>query len=257
MNNLVDKDVQSMLLPLNVMQNIMFCPKYRIKNDVIGPIGIIYSLVSLIGTGFFIFGFFHRLSILYDDNVTRDNTTHVHNTKYLIAFFDCGYYSFGLAMNFISGVIETKTYISLVLVFQNVHRFLNDTKISKHFTFWSWISIIMAGGFFTALFISISIKLRLPYYYILSCYSMVSFDFNYMYAIRFLKLLEDKIILWNTRALNSQGRRIVDTEEVKRLFDAYVNILECYGFYKVCFRKIVSTESLFLGFFLYRVSGTW
>lgn len=232
-DNMVDKDVQSMLLPLNLMQNIMFCPKYRIKNNLISPISIFHSLVSLIGTGLFIFAFFHRLYILYVDR----GLSHQY-TQYIISFFDCGYYSFGLTMNFISSVFESKTYISFVLIYQNINRFLCDNKRSKNFTFWNWFSVITAGSYFVVIFISFSLIVRLPYYYILSVYSVVSFDFNYIYAIRLLKLLEDKAVLWNTRALDLQ--EIEDKDEVKRIFDAYVNILKCYKIYEVCFRKIVS-----------------
>ncbi|PZC83178.1 hypothetical protein B5X24_HaOG200823 [Helicoverpa armigera] len=48
--NNVDKDVQAMLFPLNLMQNVLLCPKYRIKNNIISPNSVISNVISLIAT---------------------------------------------------------------------------------------------------------------------------------------------------------------------------------------------------------------
>lgn len=127
-NNVVNKNVQSILFPLNLMQNIMFCPKYHIKNNIIGPIGLIHNLVALVGTGTFIYAFFYRLYILY---IEKNKEGYLY-LQYVLSMFDCGYYTLGLGMIFISGIFNTESFISFVLVFQKIHRFLNDKKKSKH-----------------------------------------------------------------------------------------------------------------------------
>ncbi|XP_047035442.1 uncharacterized protein LOC124641416 [Helicoverpa zea] len=50
--NILDKDVQLMLWPLNLMQYMMLCPKYQIKNNLITPNNLISNIISIIATSY-------------------------------------------------------------------------------------------------------------------------------------------------------------------------------------------------------------
>ncbi|XP_022835294.1 uncharacterized protein LOC111362778 [Spodoptera litura] len=117
----VDNDVQTMLRPFTVMQYIMFCPRYRIRDNYITP-----------------------------------------NTA---------------AMKFISMPI-TLTFIVTAGI-----------TLSKSYSF----------------------------------YFLIFFDTNTVYFIRMMKALEDKVLLWNSRALiYHRAGHAHDAEFSKQMFEAYI-----------------------------------
>ena len=232
-SNTVDKDVQSMLWPLNLMQYTMFCPKYRIKNNSITPNSLISNFISMLATILFIFMYLYT-------NLTED-AKGLRTFMHISCYNDCLLFSCGFCMNFIIGVIQTKNNVHFVLTSQKVHRFLNNGTNIKHFAIENWIFGIMALSFYAILFTILSLQVggTLSRLYVTSF--LVSFEFNIVYAMQLGKLLEEQVSLWSIQVLNSRG--LVGTQRenyYKKLFQTYVEILECYSSYKVCFQQLVS-----------------
>lgn len=237
-DNLVDKDVQSMLFPLNLMQNIFLCPKYSIRGNFISQNSSLSNFASLCGTVALIALYFYRIYKFYSDNDIR---TYV-NFMYISSYFDFGLFCIGFIMNYIVGVIKTKRNIMFLLKIQDIHRFLNEKDNSRRFIVGNWIIIISVLVFYFSITTYISITLNLPVYMYLCIYVLICFDGNIVYAIRLIQLLKDKVVLWNTQALRFS--RTEDTNMkfyYKRLFQAYASILECYDIYKNSFQHMVST----------------
>lgn len=69
---------------------------------------------------------------------------------------------------------------------------------------------------------------------------IISFDFNILYSIRIINLLENKIVLWNARALYIRSSDAFDKGYSKEMLQIYVNILKCYDLYKQGFQHFVS-----------------
>ena len=235
-NEQVDKDIQSMLLPLNLMQYISFCPKYRIKNNVITPNSFTFIVVSMIGNLVFLFSYiYHSYSAIGMYNKT---TTFITVSNY----YDCIVYCLGTIINFVIGVIYTKESVKLILTFQKLHRFLNCDSDIKNSIYWNWTTVIVCISSYTIGCSCICIKLGAPLLFMYVYLLGVFFDFNILYATRVLKMLETKIVQWNLKILNTLN--IEDTTENhynKEILKAYVGILECYEIHKKCFQLFVST----------------
>lgn len=242
LNKIVEKDVQSILSPLNVFQYFTLCPKYRIANNYIKPNSFFSNSLSLLGTLFFIVLVGSRLYIL-------DACSEFHQLTLFLRFsicYDWIFYSIGFVINFVIGITQSKNAINFVLTFQNVHRFLNNDINTKCFIVWNWIIVIGFLFSYVFFFTCSNIYLKLPYYYIYYSYTVISFDINVIYAIRILRLLKYKVLLWETKALGSLKIVTGSSEDniSKEMFKAYGNILECYNIYKKCFQHYVSIFKL-------------
>ena len=238
LDNVVDKDVQSLLLPLNLMQYFSFCPKYRIKNNVITSNGVISNFVSLTVTLTFLLSFVFRtykVELVHKDAGAP-------KFFYITSYYDAVYYCFGLCMNFVIGIIQSKKSVQFVLTFQRVHRFLNNESYFNQFMIWNWICVIVTLGIYVFPFTGVSIFLKLPFPLLFVCYYFIIFDFHILYTIRIIKLLENKMVLWSFQVLNSAEIEDVNEEKdhCSQMIQAYVDMLECYDIHKYCSQQFVS-----------------
>lgn len=237
LNNFVDKEVQSTLFPLDLVQNITFYPKYRIKNNFITPNSLISKSVSLIVALVLSLLLVYNTRMLYFHNDSAGATTFMRFTSY----FDTCFYSSGFAMNFLIAAFQTKKSTQFVLTYQKVHRLLNAEGSLKDFIIWNWIIVIGAMGGHVVVVTVCCILFKLPYslYYI--CYIVFMFDLNILYAIRVIKLMESQAVLWNIHVLNSQEMaNICEKTYYIKVFQAYTGLLECYTIQKDCFQHFVS-----------------
>lgn len=228
LKNAVDKDVQSMLLPLNLSQYLMFSPNYRIKDNIITPNSSFSVFVSIFGALVFSFTTIHRAYTFYFYKEYLGDTIFM----YIVTYYDCFYNC---------TVIQTKSKIDFVLTFQNVHRFLNDGPSFGRIITWNWITTVSALTGYVSVLSYFIYKLHLSFLRMISCYFMVFFDLKVSYLIRVMRMLEEKVHLWNTQALNSGVMNSIDTKEFsKKMLQAYVDILKCYDFQINCFQYSVS-----------------
>lgn len=244
LDNIVDDDVQSIIFPLNLMQYMMFCPKYRIKNDLITPNSVITNLFSIIVTILFTLWFLYRNIMLY----FFKDFMGVSAFTYFISYFDCLFYSTGFIMNYVTGIIHSKQYIKFVLTLQNVHRFLNTETNTRRSIIWNWITIVTYICGYIAVFFPTTILIFLytnrPFYHIILKYIFMFFDFNVIYALLQLKILEYKVILWNEQALITREEDMYTRNYIKNMFQSYIDMLECYDIQKSCAQHFVSIFSI-------------
>ena len=236
LDNFVDKDIQSMLLPLNLMQNMLFYPKYRIKDNFIYPNSMVLKLVSFCVMIFSITFYCYHI---YDHHFNTNLRQYL-NISYITSYFDLILYSIGFVINYNINVLQTNANISFVMNIQKVHRFLNEKPLYKRFVIWNWISSMVIFGNF--IFIIVYCY-KIGESSIASCLNSISLlclDLNYISAIRYIKLLSNKVDLWNNQ---TQILQQMDHSEIeiycKKMFQAYVNILESYEIYKNSFQYTV------------------
>lgn len=238
LNNFVDKDVQKTLLPLNFFQAFTFCPKYRIKGNFITPNGWTSYLVSFIGTVLYIF--FLTWNLMKVIRVEGD-------LNYLF-IYDLFYNNFGFALNFILCLLYSELNIKFVLTIQDVHRYLNDETSLKRFTVWSWVIVIFC--FCTVIIYNVFFQqlMQLNFSDLLH-FVVVVFDVNQINAMRILKLLEMKVVLWNKEVLKLEE---IENEETKlrnsKLLEAFCKISKCYKLFTVIYRHQVSERKKRSGF---------
>lgn len=227
LNNLVDKDVQAMFKPLNIMQLITFCPKYKIRDNFITPNCRVSKVISLIGTLAFIAILAKHISSFFIMPVT---------TTVLIAnVIDTTIYFIGYVVNFIVCVMYSDHNLMIVLSIQDVHRILNDKSQFKSFTFWNWFILFFVNFWNIAPFVyhefsNFSLDLEMLI--------LMVFDCIVLYSIRILDLLESKVALWNMEVL--KPRLNSNTKEYNiKMFNVFVKIFECYDLYKTSYQYLV------------------
>ncbi|PZC77047.1 hypothetical protein B5X24_HaOG200696 [Helicoverpa armigera] len=231
MKKLIDKDLQSMLLPINLMQNILLSPQYRIKDNLIKTNTLTAILVSFCGVMISIFAFLLRICL------TSEAIKQYYSSLYIVSKIELVLYSTGFIINYIS-VLRSNKNVLFILKVQDIHRFVNDGIYLKRLIVCNWISVILIFSFDFTIIIYAWVKLELRFYNLICGVSVICFDINFIYAIIFLKLLRNQAELWNIRLKNFSGQS--NGESVCRsMFEAYDNILKCYEMYKDYFQQNV------------------
>ena len=104
LDNFVDKDIQSMLLPFNILQNMLFYPKYRIKDNFIYPNSIVSKLVSLCVMILSIILYFY---LVYELHIDKD-IRYYSNVTYVYSYPELCLYATGFAIYYSNNVLQTK-----------------------------------------------------------------------------------------------------------------------------------------------------
>ncbi|PZC73334.1 hypothetical protein B5X24_HaOG200858 [Helicoverpa armigera] len=235
-NNIVDSDVQSMLLPLNLLQNVFFCPKYRIKNNYITPTNLMSNLISSIATLVFIIMYAYRNYLIGLFKTSQFSTAWKYSS-----YFNGFCYSLGFIMNLVIGIIQSQNSVQFVLTFQNVHRFLKNENGFRSFIIWNWVAVCLTLVYYVFFFIYQYTRGTIGKIHACVGFLLSSFDFNVVYATRLLRLLEYQLVLWNNRFFKlRETSDIRDKDIIQKLFNAYANILECYDIIKISFQHYVS-----------------
>lgn len=234
-DNFVDKDVQSMLRPLNLMTNIFFNPFYRIKNGFITPNSCISNCLTFCFLIFALCLFFYRSYDRVRMKAGVIKSVSVINIDY---FTD----AFVTIFRYTVIVLYSKNNAMFVLNFVKVNRFLNDEVGFKRFIFGNWVSVVSLFFINVFLIFYICLMLGLPSYNLICGCIYESMDIHVLYAIRLINLLKHKIQLWNCKVfeLQSVPNGSLKKGLYKKMFQSYFDILHCYDFYKSFFQFLVS-----------------
>lgn len=226
LNNQIDKEVQRIFLPLNLMQIVLLNPKYHLKNNHINPNNWLNKFILIGGATTFLTTYIYRIvEIILDENFRRYSKIVFLN---FASIFDFSFKCVGFIMTFIVNYYQSKNCVLFVLNFQEVHRFLNSEDNLKSFIMRTWMSVASIFAYYIVIlsyeyFCFLKPPLNVLFYVAF----MATLDSNSIYAIRLSGLLTDKIKLWNIQLLciqNNGGSKL----EIARMFDSYVRILKCY-----------------------------
>ena len=235
--NKVDKEVQTLLFPLNLLKSLCFNPNYRIKKGFISPNNRVNKLISLCVTVFCLSThLYNYIVVMLDENMNRYQTIHF---LYFASSFDVFSVSAGFIMNYITNFIQTKENVTFVLTFQEVHRFLNKNVSSKTFIIVSWIHVGLTIGFFflSAVFMNTQ-YFNPPWYTTSHVICLMTLDSDSVYAIRLVRLLTEELVLWMRRGLS---RKYSQNEEYcQKMFETYGQMLKCYEIIRKHYQPTVS-----------------
>ncbi|KAF9797788.1 hypothetical protein SFRURICE_017983 [Spodoptera frugiperda] len=231
---LIDREVQAILRPLNLMQHITFGPKYRIKNNYIFPNNLLTNVLSLAAKIVFIFSYTY---CVYFGSTYAERISQPITFLDFLRFYDCLFYCIGFALTFVIQVTQGKNSILFVLLFQEVHRFLNNKISIKQTVSSIWIVVILTSLFVPVYFIVFCVLVNFPFYFIIPSHFLAAFDFNMVYATQVMKLLTNKVDLWVSQVkygdkLESRHRG----DYWRKLFQTYVDIMKCYDIHNNCYR---------------------
>ncbi|XP_026728136.1 uncharacterized protein LOC113494146 [Trichoplusia ni] len=230
LNNLVDKDIQSLLLPLNFATNIILCPKYRIKDNFITPNQFVYTITAILVACAVASFFIYRLYILV--NVMRIVTI-----VYFELIFDVCFYVIGFIFTFILNVIQSNRNINFILTYQDVHRYLKMGGSMKRFVFWSWMTIYTSSFCYCIMILYFVFVQHFPHYLWINTIISSFYDSNIWNAIVFVQILNVMLGKWKNNL--DHGLYGVDEVNVGNMSQAFVNILNCYNEYVRLFRNVI------------------
>ena len=101
------------------------------------------------------------------------------------------------------------------------------------------VYLIIHSYFFT--------KMGVPVLSVYAIYFLMCFDFNIVYAMRVIHILENKVELWKFQNFNFKESDTVFHEiDCSRVFQVYVEMFECYDKFKHNFQQFVSIWDIVL-----------
>ena len=244
LNNRIDKDIQEMLRPINLMLSLFLSSKYSIKDNYITPKGNIFYIAT-----------FFLLACIYGYTVHRlffgelEDTMGINNSEIVNIMFGFFFLFFcvGFTLIFILNFVHRDINISIILLIQRIYNGVEFSGSLKKVTRWNWICII----------VSVCIDIFLQFLYsglyddfftldVIISILFATLDINLVYGILLIILLRKYIEKWIEDVLAANG-----CEEKKYIafFDVYQNILEAFHLYKKIFQLLVR----FLFFILFNL----
>ena len=244
-NNFIDKDVQSMLFPLNLMQIVSsFCPKYRIRNNFISSNSLLSTFVSFCASIIFIALLFYSL-VYKHIGEHNDIEWDLSIPRYITSKIDFVLFTFGIISNFLRSFLHTKQNVIFVLKFQEINRCINTNISLKYFIIGNWFTFILFFTMICTVGIFFGLITKITFTTFTNTLILSNFDINIIYVTRLIQLLKVKVDLWNIQVLQYQGMEDRDREDhCKRMFRAYGNVLLCYEILKNSFQQMVSSNFL-------------
>ncbi|PZC79306.1 hypothetical protein B5X24_HaOG201003 [Helicoverpa armigera] len=231
--NVVEKYLQRIFQPLDIMQAIFLSTKYKIRDNIITPIGRIYSFISISGE----FGLMIVYYFLYiHTDIWTDNINH-----FIFGVVDFILYFCGVLLNPLVNVIQKLNNVLLVLKLQNIHRVLNmNENYFKHIIISNWIFSFTVSNF--------QLLWLCGYYYafynigvdnILTVYICIRFDMNVVYATRTIKLLCKSLEKWTEDLWRSGYFEDSDDQYWDRMFEAFLDTIKAFHIIETIYQQTV------------------
>lgn len=179
---MIDKDLQSILKPLNMMQAIL-CPKYRIRDDAIIVNNFRYGFLSVVGL--FMITIPHLYALWFN--------LRFGSTGLLSSVVRMGYatYSFFLVFGFLMHYYLTMKHrhknIVLLLKIQNAQR-IYKIDANRHMII-NWAIVVVFNCFFFFWLYFFYFTVEDIWSQVLKIYFTIIFDLHVMYAARLLNTL--------------------------------------------------------------------
>lgn len=232
-DNVIGKELQSILKPLNLIQALFVCAKYKLKNDRITPNTLKYNLASVLTTVI-------NLSLLLHTTFAAPSLDSL--LYIMIAMI-------GLGLNCYISITESENSVLLVIKIENVLKAVKSKNI-RQFLFYNWSCII---GLHISMFILIlyySFFNMINYLELFNDYSLITFDVNILYAGILIKIVWNSLKLWlkelQQLEADSRSGNDVDSNYWNDKFETFMNIIEAYQLIDRTFRILVSSSSQIL-----------
>ncbi|CAH0596867.1 unnamed protein product [Chrysodeixis includens] len=242
LSNSIDKDVKTMFLPITLLQSLVLCPKYYIKNNHIYPNDFINKCKTcILSFTLFALKIYRLYEILGDEFFMKYTTTTIF---YFALYLDESFSYCIYIVLYIITSLKSRQFVLFVLKFQKIYRLLkNGLKVSHIINSWFYCSLLV----FYHLIIGIiySFALNVQWHVSVCLFAHICHDANIIYAIVSIKLLTENVVQWNIQVSQRDGFREINCQI---LLQTYVEILECFDTFKNCFQipALILTIDLFL-----------
>lgn len=247
---MIDKNLQSMLRPLNMTQDIFLCAKYKIRDGIISANTSRYGLVSFVGLFIVIFSHLHTLWF----DLTLGFTGR------LGRFVKVGYTTYavfivlGFLMHYYLNMKHRHTCVELLIKLQNAHKIIKID--AKEYAKTNWVIVVALNCVFFVWLTVFYSTLQVQLSQVIKIYFTIIFDFNLIYVARLLKLFRICLEAWIKNVNNSGHIWEPENEHWIRIFNAFMDILEAYQLLEKTLGALVSVLSHSLIKFPNSILGT-
>ncbi|XP_048001329.1 uncharacterized protein LOC125238082 [Leguminivora glycinivorella] len=238
-DNVIDKDFQMMLKPLNILELIYFQPKFRITETLISPNSMRENSIWSLGVFLMIFasvGYVFMNSFIPGDGQITDIVN-------IFFFADAVFYTVYSLLMFATNIIFKGKNVQLIIKMQKAYRVLGNENGLKIF---QMSNLIFVAGVFLVYFSYNLCYTILDIYrvsHLMYHVALFYFDVNVIVVIRVVKFLEYELLLWKEKlndflktCSTTNHKQLVKyfkdvSYEEKQLLSAYSNII---GAFKLC-----------------------
>lgn len=235
-SNCLNKDVQKMFYPLDLMNKLFFSSRYDVRDNFVTPNGKIYHITKFsIAMSVLTFFLYQALNSNYKIGAGLDDSAVIMVFVIFITIVYYGGFTLLLFLNF----KHANKNVFFILTIQMIYEEIDYKKRVQNFILWNWFSILSAVG--------INMFMLLLYYYFLNhldsieffCdFVFITFDIHLVYAIRIIILLKEFLEIWSTDIL-SMSYDEENYEKCEIMFSVYKNILRAFNLYKTLYQVLV------------------
>lgn len=242
LNSRLEIEVQRIVHSFNFALHLFFSSKYYIRNNHIYPRGNLYTAASffyilMMIVVYFQRAFTKRVSDMLMKKIENDFAS-------LCSAFLFILQSVCLIILFCVDIENKQNNLNLILKIQTIYKRFNFKKNIRSYVLWNYVSIIS----FICLDIYcliLFVRFRMYVNYAdfasdIACdIAYLSFDINYIVAIRIIIFLKKYLVEWIKEIMAFEDNEN-NNELCQKLLDTYQDILEAYNLYKIIFRVLVS-----------------
>lgn len=187
---LIDKDVLLMLKPLNMMESLFLCAKYKIRDDMVLANNSYYRLVSLFGLLIIIT--LHLYALWFD--VRFGNLGRLGSIVQMCYIVNAIFIAVGFLLNHYLTLKHRYNNVLLLLKLHNAHRIINVDARKCMKT--NWVILVLLNCFFFLWLFYFWSTFDIHCWDIITTYSTILFDINVLYASRLLSILKLYLEMW-------------------------------------------------------------
>lgn len=240
---LIDEQLHSILRPLSIMLNLIFCAKYKIKSNVISVNSTCYSVFSLL---FFLFGM--TLVHFFFVNGTLFGSVDT------LSFFALMYYTvdavtsdIGSLAFFYGNYKHRKSSVLLVLTIQNALKSLNVD--ARKYIKINWVLVVALNLFYIVFHVYfLGLVQNFRFSDIFNNLLFLNFDLNVIYLCMLLDLLSYIVEMWIQDVSRSglSGEFNDDAYWIK-MFNVFMDVFDAYQLIIKHFKYLVSNNFVVSG----------
>ncbi|PZC77806.1 hypothetical protein B5X24_HaOG200688 [Helicoverpa armigera] len=235
-NNRLEKEVQRIVTPFNVILTAVCSPKFRIRNGYITPSSKKIHILLFFGIT--------ACNVWSCYGITKSQNEYT-TTSIVSYFFSLTifFYYIDFILFTSCNVLHSRRQVSLILKIQELYRNIDITKKVKNYIIWTWIWFLATFSVFLVNFLSFLMNLDRIFFIHLSTYfANLQFDLNFIYSVRIMTLLVIYLKEW-TKSVVDLNEEEQNKEYFVKKFKTYQNILRAFKIFTLCFKDIVSTSS--------------
>lgn len=243
LNNIIDKNIQDFLLPLNYMQSCFVLKKYIISYNFITPNSLVYNMVSLLGL--ITVMFLHTYPFLTRKMINMKMSEFV----LLSSIFNLLFRNVSYIITYILNLTNGLNNLQLIIKIQRAHRIICiPENVFKSYIIWNWIHVLIKFPLYTVNFLLFIYYMDLFNIYKMTyVISIMYFDCNIIYASRLMKLLKFEMIylkemIKKCSKINPEKGNEYKYKKIncKKITQAYVDLISAFDIFKKVFRFSVS-----------------